>query len=234
MPAHFHTGLERPATSPLHPGRKSIAQRGAQDGIQSIQSSTLMFVNVSNPAESKRQDNRKAVRKFVMKQYRQSQKTSPLIQLEQAELDEGDDDDDEPMRDAPLIPHIADETDPSSSSKSSDWEEALTTSNSSKFQSPDLAIVWPVSSPVSTLGSGSLDPFDSYPDQVEMRVHELLEMCECISLCSVYRIRQSQKTQLSSSHLTAKPSLEQMSTLETSSPKPRPSAGAAGERFGFL
>ena len=62
---------------------------------------------------------------------------------------------------------------------SCDVEELSMTPRQHSFPWPTLAHTGQSNSPISILGSGSLDPFDSYPVQIDMRAHELVSMCTC-------------------------------------------------------
>ena len=80
----------------------------AQNGTKSTQQNALLFVNIADPADRNRKDSRKAVRSFVMKQYKQSQKTIEPLQTREMELEEEDDD---AVEDAPARSQLTGDTD---------------------------------------------------------------------------------------------------------------------------
>ena len=174
------TEPRRPAKLPSRPRETTKIQKGTQNGTKRTQPNPLLFVNVSDPAESKRQDSRKAVRSFVMKQYKQSQKTYDPLQMLEMELDKGKDD---AVEDALVRSQVVKNTNisqsPSWPDNSCDVEEISMTSRQHHLSSPSLAHTRQRSSPLSILSSGSLDPFDSYPAQIDMRAQQLVHMCTC-------------------------------------------------------
>ena len=181
----------------------SKQQKRSQNEKKRPQPNGLLFVNFSDPAESKREDSRKAVRSFVMKKFKFLQRSSKSSNQEPMTLDE---DTNDVVEETPQVSQIAENTDNSS------LQIAPTTDNSSSlvadngddwlFQTDladsremeDFAMTttkqgfpWPTlappehyyNNPVSILGSGFLDPFDSYPVQIDMRGHNLVDLCTC-------------------------------------------------------
>ena len=169
---------KRPAKSVSRPRDTTKVHKQTQNGIKSTQSNPLLFINISNPAERKRKDSRKAVRSFVMKQYQRSQKTVEPLQVREMELEEGEDDAVEEVI-GNLQP--AEDADNSQSLTLSDNDhdvgESSIISRQHRFSSSDSIHTGHCNTPLSILGCGSLDPFDSYPSQIDMRAHQLIDMC---------------------------------------------------------
>ena len=171
--------LKRPADPIYRPRETTRQHKQSQNVRKGIQPNPLLFVNVSDPAESKCQDSRKAVRSFVMKKYKQSQKISESFHLEHMKLDE---DTDEIVNNGLELSQVARSADSLSQlwpDNSCDMEEPLITPRQHGFPWLSLAYEGQSSSPMSIIGNGSLDPFDSYPVQIDMPAHELIDMCTC-------------------------------------------------------
>ena len=170
---------KRPAKLVSRPKDTAKIHKRSHNGTKGSLPNPLLFVNVSNPAEGKRKDSRKAVRSFVMKQYQQSRKQNEHHQLQKEEL-EGEDDAVEDGQERLQTPVNADILHPSCRSDTSrDVEEIQLISAQNRSLSPNLAHVKSRSSPLSILGNGSFDPFDSYPSQVDTRAHHLIYLCKC-------------------------------------------------------
>ena len=188
---------------PLRPSKSSARSRTTvksqsqrQDATKDSQPNTLLFVDVSDPSESRREDRRKAVRSFVMKKYKQSQRSTEPLQTHKANLDDEsgvDNTHNSLVIASPLFaendtdsPHLLSQ----SPNHSSDVEDGAVASSQLYAASPDLVNAAPPNSPYNALGSGSIDPFDSYPAQIELRAHQLIDLCRllscmhCLSSCN--------------------------------------------------
>ena len=157
-------------------GTRAIGQRSPPRKSR-IQPGPLMFVNITDPAESKRADNRQAVRKFVMVQHSYKQKTRSRSIIGEEEQS----DDDDPHHEAVQEPKLVYNRESSTSEYSLASEEAsggasiLTTKN--PLQCPDVANGLLPNSLMTRPISSQLDPFDTHPAKIDMRVHQLLDMC---------------------------------------------------------
>lgn len=189
MPRENHRQFSRPSKSSARSRQTAKSHSQSQDGTKSNQPSALLFVDVSGPKESKRPGRRKAVRSFLMKQYKQSQKISDPLQIPPVELgDECDNVNNAQVTSAATSPPLA-ENDADSSHSSSqvsnhrhDAEKVFLASRQLCVSSPNSEKAAYPNSPLSFLGNGSLDPFDSYPARIEIRAHQLLDLCRSMTV----------------------------------------------------
>ena len=130
-----------------------------------------MFVNITDPADSKRADNRQAIRKFVMIQHNHRQKSRLYPTDQEEEQSTGDPN-----------PELLPEIQLAYNRESSTSENSLASGEASGVarnrplpRTDDLLPGSPLNMPV----SGQLDPFDTCPAKIDMRVHQLLDMCMC-------------------------------------------------------
>ncbi len=186
MPPETDRRPSRPSKSSRR--AKQTGQTGGQgrDAAKSSQIPSFMFVDVSDPNESRREEKRKACRSFVMKQYKQSQNSAASVAVE---VDDDSDDDDEDTTtkfrgatsSSGLLESNADSphslSQPRGDNSSNETTDLLA-SRRLYVSSPDWDnAAHPIISPLSLLGNGSLDPFDSYPSRIEMPAHQLIDMC---------------------------------------------------------
>ena len=131
-----------------------------------------MFVNITDPADSKRADNRQAVRKFVMVQHSHKQKTRSYS-TDQEEVQSESDPSYEPLQESKMTYN----RESSISEFSLASGEVSTMVKSGPFDNADLTDDLLPGNLLTMPVSGQLDPFDTQPAKIDMRVHQLLDLC---------------------------------------------------------